>query len=96
MYILIGHEDTHYDGSFVGSSEEVSFVDIVAKFTTLEKARDYIRKSKLSSYNENCCDLHQHSKQFREDSLLNGYCHAYIERDNDVAHIINPTIGDEL
>ena len=62
MYALVGYKPAHYP-------EEIDESEVVAIFTSKNKAEDYLEKSKLKSYN-NWCGRGQHGKQFRSKSLL--------------------------
>jgi len=71
MYVLIGIKKGHYPGT---PDEESN----LALFTTRKLAEKYAKWAKLASYDNYGC-MGRCNKQFRQKSILNGYCSCYIE-----------------
>jgi hypothetical protein len=82
MYALIGIIHAHYP-------EETDSEEIVALFTTEKKARDYEKKSRLSTYSEWC---RRGCKQYRQKSLLSRFCKAEVEGYESPSYTVDPTL----
>lgn len=84
MYALIGIIHAHYP-------EEEDSQEIVALFTDEEKARDYEKKARLSTYSNWCCRGIRHG-QYRKKSLLSRFCRAEVEWYEEPDYIVNPEL----
>lgn len=78
MWALIGEQ---HDGI------EVVNTDIVALFTTKDKAVDYLHKSKKKKSNP-----WQYGDTYLQRSLLGAYDHAYVKKYEEPQYIIDPEI----
>jgi hypothetical protein len=71
MWVLRGVIEAHYPN-------EADHEKSLALFSTEQKGLQYIKESKLNTY-QTVCRRGQCGQQFKKKSLLYGYCGGYIE-----------------
>lgn len=77
MWVIMVVKRRHYPDA------DADCYKVVARFTTEKKAEQYLRASKLGSYEKECCNCGARGRKpgFRKGSLLRGYCNAWVERE---------------
>ena len=86
------HDEFHPKYELYGEDPTDYFADrepvLVARFTTLKAAKDYVNNSKLKSY-----DTHLFKENFKVKSLLRGYRMARITPEDEKEDIpVNPEL----
>lgn len=90
MFLLIGEKGDLYQEKVGGSFVEHPTEEIVAKFSTEVKAKEYVRKSRLKNPHRRSFSG---TYPFRRSSLLSGYNSCRIEEEEPK---LEPVIDPEL